>query len=78
MLKKVADGKIIIFTDLDGSLLHRETFKFDKIKKYLLKLIKKNIFIIPNSSKTRREIENFNKELKKNLTFVSENGSAIY
>ena len=27
--------KVLIFTDLDGSLLHRDTFKFDEIKDYL-------------------------------------------
>ena len=31
--------KVLIFTDLDGSLLHRETFKFDEIKDYLMELI---------------------------------------
>ena len=31
---------IIIFTDLDGSLLHRDTFKFDSIKDYLKNLLK--------------------------------------
>ena len=48
--------KILIFTDLDGSLLHRDTFKFDKIKDYIKQLLYKNIFIIPNTSKTEKEI----------------------
>ena len=26
---------LIVFTDLDGSLLHRDTFKFDPIKDYI-------------------------------------------
>ena len=38
--------KVLIFTDLDGSLLHRDTFKFDEIKNYLKQLISKGIFII--------------------------------
>ena len=46
--------KVLIFSDLDGSLLHRDTFKFDEIKDYLIELISKNIFIIPNTSKTER------------------------
>ena len=25
---------VVIFTDLDGSLLHRDTFQFDSIKDY--------------------------------------------
>ena len=40
-MKKKINKKIIIFTDLDGSLLDRETFRFDSIKKYILKLKKK-------------------------------------
>ena len=69
--------KILIFTDLDGSLLHRDTFKFDEIKDYLKQLISKGIFIIPNTSKTEKEILQFNYELGSNLPFISENGSAI-
>ena len=38
-------SKVLIFTDLDGSLLHRDTFKFDKIKDYLKQIISKGIFI---------------------------------
>ena len=53
--------KVLIFTDLDGSLLHRDTFKFEEIKNYLIQLISKGIFIIPNSSKTDKEIIEFNK-----------------
>ena len=69
--------KVLIFTDLDGSLLDRETFKFDEIKDYLMELISKGIFIIPNTSKTEKEILQFNYELGSNLPFISENGSAI-
>ena len=69
--------KILIFTDLDGSLLHRDTFKFDQIKDYILSLVNRGIIIIPNSSKTQKEIENFNEELGVKLPYISENGSAI-
>ena len=69
---------LIIFTDLDGSLLHRDNFKFDTIKDYIKSLINKGITIIPNSSKTEREIEKFNEELGIELPFISENGSAIH
>ena len=30
--------KVLIFTDLDGSLLNNETFKFDEIKKFSFKV----------------------------------------
>ncbi len=45
---------ILIFTDLDGSLLHRDTFKFEEIKEYIEELILKGILIIPNTSKTEK------------------------
>ena len=48
--------KIIIFTDLDGTLLHRDTFQFDTIKNYIKNLINKGVIIIPNYSKTEIEI----------------------
>ena len=70
--------KVVIFTDLDGSLLHRDNFKFDTIKDYIKSLVNKGIIIIPNSSKNEREIEKFNEELGIELPFISENGSAIH
>ena len=69
---------VVIFTDLDGSLLHRDTFKFDSIKDYIKSLINSGIIIIPNSSKTEKEIEKFNEELGIELPYISENGSAIH
>ena len=68
---------LIIFTDLDGTLLHRDTFKFDVIKDFIKNLANKGIVIIPNSSKTEKEIEKFNEELGIELPFISENGSSI-
>ena len=70
-------NKILIFTDLDGSVLDRDTFKFDQIKQYMKKILNSGIHIIPNSSKTESEIIEFNQELGENLTYISENGSVI-
>ena len=75
MIKKFT---ILIFTDLDGSLLHRDTFKFDTIKLYIRSLVNSGIIIIPNSSKTEKEIEKFNEELGVELPYISENGSSIH
>ena len=62
--------KVLIFTDLDGSLLHRDTFKFDEIKDYIKQLISKGIFIIPNTSKTEKEIVEFNTEQGSILPYI--------
>ena len=56
-------SSVIIFTDLDGTLLHRDNFKFDKIKDYIKSLANKGIIIITNTSKTQAEIDHFNKHL---------------
>ena len=74
MKKKLS---VLIFTDLDGSLLDRDTFKFDVIKDYIKNLIEDGIYIIPNSSKTDSEILNFNQKLGEALPYITENGSAI-
>ena len=69
--------KVLIFTDLDGSLLHRDSFKFDDIKDYLKQILSEGILIIPNSSKTEKEILEFNSELGLSLPYISENGAVI-
>ena len=74
MLKK----KILIFTDLDGSLLDKETFKFDVIKDYFKELVRNGIIIIPNSSKTEAELLDFNEQNNLDLSFITENGSSIH
>ena len=68
---------LIIFTDLDGSLLHRDNFKFDEIKDYIKNLIDDGIIIIPNTSKTEKEVEEFIAELGSDLPFISENGLSL-
>ena len=70
--------QIIIFTDLDGSLLNKDTFRFDEIEDYFRELVSKGIKIIPNSSKTEAELSDFNKLYNFNLSFIAENGSSIH
>ena len=73
-----SNSSILIFTDLDGTLLNRNTFNFDSIKTFLDELKNKNIIIIPNSSKTEDEIIEFNNEANFKFPFISENGSIIH
>ena len=70
--------KILIFTDLDGSLLDKKTFKFDVIKDYFKELVRNGIIIIPNSSKTEAELLDFNEQNNLDLSFIAENGSSIH
>ena len=70
--------KILIFTDLDGSLLNRETFMFNEVKEFVKEFDKNDLIIIPNTSKTQIEIENFLQELGIFSPYISENGSSIH
>ena len=70
--------QIFIFTDLDGSLLNHNNFEFKEIKDFILNCISNGIKIIPNTSKTEKEIQVFIEQLGQNLPFVIENGAAIH
>ena len=71
-------SQILIFTDLDGSLIDHNNFEFREIQNFILKCIKNGIKIIPNTSKTKIEIQVFIDQLGQNLPFIVENGAAIH
>ena len=74
----MSNSNILIFTDLDGSLLNHNNFDFKKIKDFILNCISRGIKIIPNTSKTHTEINIFFDQLGQRLPFVCENGAAIH
>ena len=45
-------SNILLFTDLDGTLLNKKTFDFKAALNLIKNCISKGINIIPNSSKT--------------------------
>lgn len=69
--------KLIIFTDLDGTLLD-ERYSFREALPALSLLRKKNVPLIICSSKTRAEIVSLRRKLSNRSPFVSENGGGIY
>lgn len=69
--------KFIIFTDLDGTLLNKN-YSFSNVKPALKKIKNKKIPLIICTSKTRAEIENFQKQISNKEPFISENGGAIF
>lgn len=78
MLKeKHINNSLIIFTDLDGTLLD-SNYSFRNALPALRLIKKKNIPLILCSSKTRTEIEHYRKRLKNIHPFISENGGGIY
>lgn len=70
--------KLIIFTDLDGTLLDRDTYSSERAQPALHLIRQKSIPLILASSKTRAEIELYRKNLRNNHPFVSENGGAVF
>lgn len=70
--------KIIIFTDLDGTLLDYSTYSFEGASEALNVITEKGIPLIICSSKTRREIEYYRERLNNSYPFISENGGGIF
>jgi mannosyl-3-phosphoglycerate phosphatase len=70
--------KLIIFTDLDGTLLDYSTYSFKAAIPALQLLKEKDIPLIICSSKTRKEIEYYRKKLGNDHPFISENGGGIF
>ena len=70
--------KAIIFTDLDGTLLDRETYSFEPAQPALHLIKQKGIPLILSTSKTRAEIELYRKRLENDHPFICENGGAVF
>jgi mannosyl-3-phosphoglycerate phosphatase len=70
--------RLLIFTDLDGTLLDHSTYSFEKAQPALALLRQKNIPLVICSSKTKSEIEDYRRKLENNHPFVSENGGGIF
>ena len=70
--------KLIIFTDLDGTLLDRETYSFAPAERALRFIRETSVPLILSTSKTRAEIEMYRKKLQNTHPFFSENGGAVF
>lgn len=69
---------LIIFTDLDGTLLNSEDYRYDAAIPMVRELQARQIPVIPVTSKTRREVETLRQELALNDPFIVENGSGVF
>lgn len=69
--------KILMFTDLDGTLIDHHTYSSSIAKKALKKLEEKDVPVVFCSSKTFAEQLHLQKKLGINHPFIVENGSAI-
>jgi len=68
---------IIVFTDLDGSLLNHDDYSYTAAKPALSKVVELDIPLIPVSSKTCAEIQYIFKSLDIEHPIIAENGSLI-
>ena len=76
--KVMKNDKVIIFSDLDGTLLDHNTYSFDAATEALILIRERGIPLLLCSSKTRAEIEVWRKRLDNNDPFISENGGAVF
>ncbi|MFQ5926742.1 MAG: HAD-IIB family hydrolase [Terriglobia bacterium] len=68
----------IIFTDLDGTLLDGETYRWDAAEEALARLRAAHVPVVLCTSKTRAPTERWRTALRLGDPFVVENGGAIY
>jgi len=70
--------RLVLFTDLDGTLLDAATYRYDTARPALDRLRECRIPLIICTSKTRAEVEYLRRELDNRDPFIVENGGALY
>jgi mannosyl-3-phosphoglycerate phosphatase len=68
----------IVFSDLDGTLLHLQTYSSDAAQPAMDALKKRGIPLVFCTSKTRSEVEFWRERLGNTHPFIVENGGAIF
>jgi mannosyl-3-phosphoglycerate phosphatase len=76
-MSRAAPG-MVIFTDLDGTLLDRDTYECGEALPALRRCLSGNVPVVFCSSKTRAEIEELRRMLGSADPFISENGGAVF
>ena len=71
-------NSLVIFTDLDGTLIQHADYSYNAAKPLLKKLQSLAIPLILASSKTRAEIEVYRKRMDIKDPFIVENGGAVF
>ena len=76
--ESVRPRRLVVFTDLDGTLLDHETYSYAAAAEALDLLAEQNIPLVLCSSKTRAEIELLRLDLRLSHPFISENGGGVF
>jgi mannosyl-3-phosphoglycerate phosphatase len=72
------DFPLLVFTDLDGTLLDHQSYSFQGAADALQRLQHHSIPLILTSSKTRAELEALQKKLGLHAPFIVENGGGLF
>ncbi len=72
------EGKIVIFTDLDGTLLDYYTYSCEMVTPLVARLRRAGVAVVFCSSKTRAEQEVYRQRLGLDCPFIVEDGGAIF
>ena len=68
---------LIVFSDLDGTILSHDTFSWEEAKPGLEALRARGAPLVLASSKTRREMESWRKRIGNSDPYIVENGGAL-
>ena len=69
---------LVVFTDLDGTLLDHHTYGWDEARPALERCKSLRVPVIMASSKTRAELEVLRRELSLSAPFIAENGGGVF
>ncbi len=69
---------LLIFTDLDGTLLNSDDYRYDPAIPAIEQLKQRGIPLVPVTSKTRSEVEALCQEIGICEPFITENGSGVF
>ena len=69
---------LLVFTDLDGTLLDHRDYSYEAARAGLDRIRRRQIPIVFTTSKTRPEIERLQAEMQIQEPFIPENGAAVF
>ena len=75
---QASGARLVVFTDLDGTLLDHATYSFAEARPGLFRLKRAGIPLVLCTSKTRAEVEPLRALLGNDAPFIVENGGAVF
>lgn len=78
MARSNTPARVVVFTDLDGSLLDHADYSFQRARPALALLRRRGIPVVFTTSKTRAEAEHLQARMGLRDPFIVENGAALF